>query len=99
MTPDNVESLMAEIAAETPFDFGPLPITEEEARHLMATHFCELDKYLAATGVAVDERLEIMAAIAAHAMVENFLLQFERLRGTESKDEFRRWMQRHGIGS
>lgn len=98
MSPEHLASLIAEIESADPLDFDALAIDAGGARRLMANHFCELDRRLADYGLATDERLEMMAAIAAHALVENMLLQFERLREAGDKAEFRAWMKRHGIG-
>ncbi|BAL22884.1 hypothetical protein [Azoarcus sp. KH32C] len=97
MTPQSVESLMAEIDAEDQPDFGGLGIGEVEARRLMANHFCEIDSRLAEHGLSAEARLEVMAAIAAHTMVENMLLYVERLRSAPAQADFRDWMQRHGL--
>jgi hypothetical protein len=97
MTPESVESLIAEIEAEDRLDLGDLALGEREARSLMANHFCELDRRLAQHGYSVEARLEVMAAIAAHTMVENMVLQVGRLRGAARQD-FHDWMRRHGIG-
>lgn len=97
MTPQSVESLMAEIEAEDPPDFADLSLGEAEARHLMAAHFCEIDARLAAHGLGAEGRLEVMAAIAAHTMVENMVLHVRRLRSAATQDDFRAWMRRHGL--
>lgn len=97
MTPQSVESLIAEIEAEDRIDFGDLAIGEHEARSLMAQHFCDLDHELAEHGLSTEARLEVMAAIAAHTMVENLVLHLGRLRGVAAKEDFRNWMQRHGL--
>ena len=80
MTPESVESLIAEIEAEDRLDFG------------------DLDRRLAQHGYSAEERLEVMAAIAAHTMVENMALQLGRLRDAAHRADFRDWMKRHGIG-
>jgi hypothetical protein len=98
MTPQHVESLMADIEAEDPHDFAELSIGEEDARRLMANHFCELDQRLAEHGLDAQERLEIMAAIAAHTMVENMLLNLAQLQAEGGVTDFRAWMKRHGMG-
>lgn len=98
MTPSTVESLMADIEADDPLDFTDLSIDEEDARRLMASHFCELDQRLAEHGLDVPARLEIMAAIAAHTMVENMLLNLAQLRAEGGVADFRAWMKRHGMG-
>ncbi|MBL8446088.1 MAG: hypothetical protein JNJ44_01605 [Zoogloeaceae bacterium] len=98
MTPQSVETLMADIESSAPLDFADLSIGEEDARHLMATHFCELDQQLTAQGLEPGERLEVMAAIAAHTMVENMLLNVARLRACGHQADFRAWMHRHGLG-
>jgi hypothetical protein len=98
MTPQSVESLMADIEAEDPLDIGDLAIDEQDARRLMANHFCEIDSRLASHGLDTEARLEIMAAIAAHTMVENMLLQVATLRDRSSREDFRGWMKRHGLG-
>lgn len=98
MTPQTVETLMADIEAEDPLDFAELSIGEEEVRRLMAAHFCELDQRLSGLGLETPERLEIMAAIAAHTMVENMILNLARLRNEGDVADFRAWMKRHGMG-
>ena len=98
MTPQSVESLIAEIEAEDRIDFGDLSIGEDEARSLMAHHFCDIDHQLAEHGMSAEARLEVMAAIAAHTMVENLVLHLGRLRGTAGRANFRQWMRRHGMG-
>ena len=101
MNPQTVASLMAEIEQEDPLDLANIAIDEADARRLMATHFCELDRKLADHGLGSDERLEMMAAIAAHTMVENLLLHVGRLKAREAddgKDVLRDWMRRQGFG-
>ena len=98
MTPESVETLMADIEAEHPLDFADLSIGEEEARRLMAAHFCELDQRLLEHGLDAQARLEIMAAVAAHTMVENMLLNLGQLRAQGDSADFRAWMKRHGMG-
>lgn len=97
MNLQSIESLMADIEEEDPLDLGDLAIDENEARRLMASHFCEIDDRLAEHGLNAEARLEIMAAIAAHTMTENMLLHLGRLRRADGKDEFRDWMRRHGL--
>lgn len=98
MTPESVETLMADIEAEHPLDFADLSIGEEEARRLMATHFCELDQQLREHGLDAQARLEIMVAVAAHTMVENMLLNLARLKSDGDDTDFRAWMRRYGMG-
>ena len=97
MTPESVETLMADIEADHPLDFADLSIGEEEARRLMATHFCELDQHLTERGLEAQARLEIMVAVAAHTMVENMLLNLARLRRAGGGGDFHAWMRRHGL--
>lgn len=97
MTPQSVEALMAEIEAEDCPDYAELSIGEAEARHLMAAHFCEIDDKLARHGLTPEARLEVMAAIAAHTMVENMVLHVHRLRGAAGRTEFQAWLRRHGL--
>ena len=97
MTPESVETLMADIEAEHPLDFADLSIGEEEARRLMATHFCELDQQLLEHGLDAQARLEIMVAVAAHTMVENMLLNLARLKSDDGGADFRAWMRRYGM--
>ena len=98
MTPQSVESLIAEIEAEDRLDLGGLALDEHEARSLMANHFCELDRKLAEHGLSTEARLEVMAAIAAHTMVENMVLHLGHLRSAAGQADFRGWMRRHGLG-
>lgn len=97
MDPYTVAALMAEIEMEAPLDLRALALETDEARRLMAVHFCELDSKLAEQGLAPEERLEMMAAIAAHTMVENLLLHFGRLRDADGLGAFRTWMRRHDL--
>ena len=98
MNPQSLAELIADIDAEDPVELGDLAIDESDARTLMASHFCEIDRRLAEHGLAAEERLEMMAAIAAHTMVENLVLHMHRLRGGEDGiDAFREWMGRHGM--
>lgn len=97
MTPQTIESIMADLAAGERLDFADLSIREADARALMAVHFCEVDRQLAAGGLGSEERLTIMAAIAAQAMVENMLLNVQRLRQVGSGDGFRDWLRRHRL--
>lgn len=98
MTPETIATLIAEIEAGDPLDFSGLAIDAEGARRLMAAHFCELDRQLEDFGLPHEQRLEMMAAIAAHAMVENMLLHLVRLRRDPCEIGFRAWMERYGIG-
>ena len=98
MNPQSVESLMADIEIEDPLDLGDLSMDERDVRRLMANHFCEIDCRLSEHGLSADARLEIMAAIAAHTMVENMVLHFEHLRRLANQSDFHAWMARHGIG-
>ena len=98
MNPQTLAELIADIDAEDPVEMGEFSIDEHDARTLMASHFCELDRRLARHGLATEERLEMMAAIAAHTMVENLVLHMRRLRaGEDGIDAFREWMGRHGM--
>jgi hypothetical protein len=98
MTPETVATLIAEIDVGDPLDFAGLALDASGARLLMATHFCDIDRQLAELGLAADQRLEMMAAIAAHSMVENMLLHVSRLRSESEGADFKAWMRRHGIG-
>jgi hypothetical protein len=98
MNPQSLAELIADIEAEDPVDLGDLSIDEADARSLMASHFCELDRYLVEHGLAPEDRIEMMAAIAAHTMVENLTLHMQRLHGGEDGIAvFRAWMERHGM--
>ncbi len=87
MSPEHLSALIAEIEAETPLDFSAAAIDAQYARRLMASHFCEIDARLAACGLLLEDRLEMMAAIAAHALVENMLLQLVQLRAVAALHE------------
>ena len=97
MTPQTVEYLMKDIEREDPLDFGLLSIDEGDARQLMANHFCEVNDALAAHGLDAEARLEVMTAIAAHTMVENLLLNVDRLRDGPASAGFTDWMKQHGL--
>ncbi len=98
MTPHRVEALMEDIEREDPLDFGLLSINEHDARELMAQHFCAVDAALTKHGLNAEARLEVMTAIAAHTMVENLLLNVERIQHKAGDADFKAWMARHGIG-
>jgi len=97
MTPQTVETLMEDIEREDPLDFGLLSIDEHDARHLMANHFCEVNSALAEHGLDAEARLEVMAAIAAHTMVENLLLNVDRLKDQAADASFSAWLRQHGM--
>jgi hypothetical protein len=100
MTPDMLEGIMADIAEGDPLDFGGLSIDEKQARMLLANHLCRVDRQLDEMGVVAEQRAAFMAAIAAHALVENMLLNVEKIRRAHSDGaaDFGDWMRRHGIG-
>lgn len=99
MTPSRLEDIMADIAEGDPLDFGELSIDEETARHIMAIHLCQVDEQLAEAGLGTEDRLAFMAAIAAHALTENMVLNVEKLKRAKSDNaDFRDWMRRHGVG-
>ncbi|WP_227816041.1 hypothetical protein [Nitrogeniibacter aestuarii] len=97
MTPQSVEHLMEDIEREDPLDFGLLSIDEQDARQLMASHFCEVNEVLADQGLDIESRLEVMTAIAAHTMVENMLLNVERLKDQAADESFSDWLSQHGM--
>lgn len=97
MTPQSVMAIMAEIEEEDPLDFSSLSIRAEDARALMAAHFCEVDRRLEAAGLGTDERATVMAAIAAHVTEENMLLNAASLRRLADAGDFREWLKRHGM--
>lgn len=97
MKPQNIEAIMVDIADGDPLDFGDLSVREDDVRALMATHLCEVDRQLAAAGLAAESRLEFMTAIAAHALVENMLLNLARLRRAGSDPDFREWLKKYRL--
>lgn len=99
MNPQTLAELIADIEDGDPVDLSDLSIDEENVRQLMANHLCEIDQRLAEHGLAAEERLEMMAAIAAHTLVENLALQLERLQNEDgdSLTAFRKWLGKHGL--
>lgn len=97
MTPDALMAIMAEIEEGDPLDFSSLSIRSEDARQLMATHFCEVDRKLADAGLGSEERLTVMAAIAAHVTEENMLLNVTNLKHMEQTGAFRAWLRRYKL--
>ena len=98
MTPASLAMLMTELAVGDPPDLAGLSISGDDARALMATHLCEIDEELAAAGMGVPERLEMMAAIAAHVLVENLVLNAASLRRDGTGDAaFADWLRRHRL--
>lgn len=97
MTPNAVMAIMAEIEAGNPLDFSTLAISSEDARSLMATHFCEMDRRLADAGLGGEERATVMAAIAAHVTEENMLLNAANLKRLQAGGDFSDWLRRHGL--
>ena len=98
MTPEALAVLMCDIETGDPLDFSDLGIGEDEARGLMALHFCQLDSALAAEGLDAEGRLAVMTAIAAHTMEANFLIQLQRLRAAGQGFDLRAWMSDRGFG-
>lgn len=97
MTPEAVVAIMAEIEEGDPLDFSDLAIRSEDARLLMASHFCEVDRRLAAAGLGSEERVVVMAAIAAHVTEENMLLNTANLKRLKEGGDFQAWLRRHGL--
>ncbi|MCB1906086.1 MAG: hypothetical protein KDH15_01855 [Rhodocyclaceae bacterium] len=99
MTPQTLEVLMSDIEASDPLDFSDLAIGEDDARSLMAHHFCQLDGELSEAGLDAEGRLAVMTAIAAHTMEANFLIHVQRLRGRRHEGfDLKRWMAIRGFG-
>ncbi len=99
MTPEALEVLMNDIESTDPLDFSDLSIGEDDARSLMAQHFCQLDGDLSEAGLDAEARLAVMAAIAAHTMEANFLIQVQRLREERQGFDLKSWMASKGFGS
>ena len=97
MTPGAVMAIMAEIEEGDPLDFSDLSVDSDNARALMALHFCEVDRQLAEAGLSSEERVTVMAAIAAHVTEENMLLNAANLKRMGLGDDFGAWMRRHGV--
>jgi hypothetical protein len=97
MTPGAVMAIMAEIEEGDPLDFSDLSVDSDNARALMALHFCELDRQLAQAGLSCEERITVMAAVAAHVTEENMLLNVANLKRMGHNADFGAWMRRHGI--
>lgn len=97
MTPGAVMAIMAEIEEGDPLDFSELSVSSDDARALMALHFCEVDRQLAEAGLSSEERVTIMAAIAAHVTEENMLLNAINLKRLGYSSDFGAWMRQHGL--
>ena len=97
MTPGAVMAIMAEIEEGDPLDFSDLSVDSDNARALMALHFCEVDRQLAEAGLSSEERVTVMAAIAAHVTEENMLLNVANLKRLGHSADFNAWLQRRGI--
>lgn len=97
MTPKTVMAIMAEIEAGDPLDFSDLSISPDDARALMANHFCEVDRRLSEAGLGSEDRVTIMAAIAAHVTEENMLLNAANLKRQGEAGDFAAWLRRHGL--
>lgn len=98
MTPQALECLMSDIEEADPLDFSDLAINVAAARRLMASHFCELDERLREAGLPAEDRVAMMAAIAAHTMEANFLIHLRQLGTRSGGFDLRLWMQQHGFG-
>ncbi|MCB1888200.1 MAG: hypothetical protein KDH20_11390 [Rhodocyclaceae bacterium] len=98
MSPQALETLMSDIETSDPLDFSDLAIDEAGARSLMAQHFCQLDESLSDAGLDAEDRVAVMAAIAAHTMEANFLIHIQRLRDQGEGFDLRRWMAERGFG-
>lgn len=99
MSPNALATLMCDIESTDPLDFSDLAIGEDDARQLMAQHFCQLDGALCEAGMDAEGRVAIMAAIAAHTMEANFLMHLQHLRGEEASFDIKAWMSDRGFGS
>ncbi|MCB1955370.1 MAG: hypothetical protein KDG55_06820 [Rhodocyclaceae bacterium] len=99
MSPQALEILMSDIETTDPLDFSDLLLDEDGARRLMAQHFCQLDSSLSDAGLDAEDRVAVMAAIAAHTMEANFLIHVQRLRDQGEGFDLQRWMAERGFGA
>jgi hypothetical protein len=70
-------TLMHDVEAGDPLDFGALSLDEAEARRLVALSMLKLRDDLAA--LPAEERELVLMASAGHLVLENLLLHYERL--------------------
>jgi hypothetical protein len=76
--PEELAALMHEVEQEDPIDFADLPFPEEELRHLVATHLCEMAASL--ENFSTEDRLATLLAVSAKLVLENLVLHVQLLR-------------------
>jgi len=91
MSTDEVKvllTLMHDVEAGDPLDFGQLPLDDAEARRLVALSILQMRNRLVALTDSQQEREMVLMASAAHLVLENFLMHYQRLtaRGHSAED-------------
>jgi len=82
MSTDHVKvllTLMQDVEAGDPLDFGAIPLDEAEARRLVVLSMLKIRDDLAAIDAPTEERELVLMASAGHLVLENMLLHFQRL--------------------
>lgn len=82
MSADHVNlllTLMQDVEAGDPLDFGAIPLDEAEARRLVALSMLKIRDDLAAINAPAEERELVLMASAGHLVLENMLLHYQRL--------------------
>lgn len=82
MSADHVNvllTLMQDVEAGDPLDFGAIPLDEAEARRLVALSMLKIRDDLAALDAPAEERELVLMASAGHLVLENMLLHYHRL--------------------
>jgi hypothetical protein len=72
-------TLMEDVEAGDPLDFGAIPLDEAEARRLVALSILKIRDDLAAIDAPAEERELVLMASAGHLVLENMLLHYQRL--------------------
>ena len=76
--PEELAALMHEVEQEDPIDFADLPFEEDELRHLVANHLCEMAS--AMENFSTEDRMTTLLAVSAKLVLENLVLNVQLLR-------------------
>ncbi|HZP86007.1 MAG TPA: hypothetical protein VFB54_04245 [Burkholderiales bacterium] len=81
--PESIERLLAlmeEVEGGDALDFADLPVSEGDARRLVAASMLQMQEDLVRGGVGQDVRELVLLATAGHLVLENFLVHYRHLK-------------------
>jgi len=77
-----VSTLLSDLEAADPVDFGDMPANDDETRRLVVTSLVKFHESLAQQGVPAQSREALALATAARLVLENMVLHYRLLKAT-----------------